>query len=155
MMKVKKVMTKDPICCVPETPLKAVAHIMFEKNCGAVPVVENFDTMKPVGIVTDRDIAINTVAFGKDPLFMTAAEIMSFPVLTVKPDTSMDDCFEIMENNKVRRIIVLNDDGAICGIVAQADIARYADEDEIAELVRDISKPRAAKSLARGTAVTH
>lgn len=153
-MKVKKIMTEHPVCAVPETPLRAVAHIMFEKNCGAVPIVENFDTMKPVGIVTDRDITVNTVAFNKDPLNMTAAEIMSFPVLTVRPDTSMDDCFEIMEDNKVRRIIVVNDDGAVCGVVAQADIARFADEEEIAEFVRDISKPR-ARMIGRGTAVAH
>lgn len=147
-MKVKKMMTPHPVCSMPETPLKEVAHVMFEKNCGAVPIVENFETMKPVGIVTDRDIVMNTVAFGKDPLIMTAAEIMTFPLLTVKPDTSAKDCLEIMEKNKVRRVVVIDDEGAICGIVAQADIAHYADEDDIADFVKDISKPRAAKSTS-------
>jgi CBS domain-containing protein len=114
---------------------------MFEENCGAVPVVENYETMKPVGMITDRDITVNTVAFGKDPLHMMAAEIMSYPVLTVQPEATVDNCCVLMEENKVRRMIVVDNLGRLCGIVAQADIARRAPRTEVFEMLRDISAP--------------
>lgn len=143
-MKVDEIMTKDPACCLPETALREVAHLMMEKDCGAIPVVENFETKKPVGIITDRDITIDTLAQGKNPLEMTAAEIMSFPVVSVKPEASIEECCNAMEKNKIRRMIVVDDAGACCGIVAQADIAGNAPMIETAELVQDISKAQQA-----------
>jgi uncharacterized membrane protein/CBS domain-containing protein len=138
-MKVSEIMTKDPTYCVPTTGLKDVAQMMLEHDCGAIPVIENPETKKPVGVVTDRDITIDTVAHGKNPLHMTAGEIMTFPVLTVTPDTSVDDCCTKMEDNMVRRMVVVDQNGSCCGIVAQADIARNAPQFETAELVKDIS----------------
>ena len=61
-MKIKEIMTKAPACCAPETNLREVAVLMVEKDCGAIPIVENFETNKPVGIITDRDIITNTLA---------------------------------------------------------------------------------------------
>lgn len=138
-LKVEEIMTRNPACCVPETALREVARLMSEKDCGAIPVVENFETKKPVGIITDRDITINTLAQGKNALEMTAAEIMSFPVVTVKPDEKLEECCEAMENNKIRRMLVVDDAGVCCGIIAQADIARKAPMFETAELVQDVS----------------
>lgn len=132
-------MTRDPVCCVPETGLQEVAHEMLELDCGAIPVVQDHKTRIPVGIVTDRDIVVDTVALGKNPLEMVAAEIMTFPVLTVTPETSVEDCCNKMEEAMVRRMIVVDNSGACCGIVAQADIARKAPPDETAELVKDVS----------------
>ena len=146
-MRVKDIMTKDPMCCVPETALQEVAHMMFERNCGAVPVVENLETMRPVGIITDRDITMNTVAFGKDPLHMMAAEIMSYPALVIQPETTIDNCCVLMEENKVRRMIVVDHTGRVCGIVAQADIVRKVPRTEVFEMLRDISTPSRAEAF--------
>lgn len=146
-MKVKDIMTKDPACGLPEDSLERIAHLMIENNCGAIPIIENRDTMRPVGMITDRDIAISTVALGKDPLHMTAAEIMSFPPLTVRAEASIDDCCEKMEKNLVRRMLVVDHHGALRGIVAQADVARKAPRYEVAELVKDISMPGRAATV--------
>ncbi len=138
-MKVNEIMTKSPACCLPETSLQDVAHLMVENDCGAIPVVENFETNKPVGIITDRDITVNTLPHGKNALEMTVAEVMSYPVVSVKHDADLDECCKTMEENKVRRMIVVDDSGCCCGIVAQADIARTAPSEATAELVQDVS----------------
>ena len=138
-MKIKEIMTKAPVCCAPETNLREVAQLMVEKNCGAIPIVENFETNKPVGIITDRDITVNTLAQGKNALEMSAAEIMSFPVISLSREATLGECCKAMERNKIRRMIVVDEAGTCCGIVAQADIARTAPTFETAGLVKEVS----------------
>ncbi|HEY9446281.1 MAG TPA: CBS domain-containing protein [Burkholderiales bacterium] len=136
-MEVKDLMTADPACCDPDTGLGDVAKMMLDNDCGAIPVVEDG---KPVGIVTDRDITCRAVAEGRNPLEMTASEIMSAPVDSVTADVSLEDLCELMEDEQIRRVVVVDEEGRVCGIVAQADIAEYAD-DEVAEVVEKISEP--------------
>lgn len=143
-MKVSELMTSDPACCLPESSLQDAALLMVEKNCGAIPVVESSDSSRPVGMITDRDITINTVALGKDPAKVTVGEVMTFPAITVEQDADVEDCYKQMEQHQIRRMIVVDSDDNCRGIVAQADIARKAPEAETAELVRDISMPPAA-----------
>jgi len=143
-MKVRDIMTKDPVCCVPRASLEEVAHMMTELDCGAIPVVENLLTRKPVGMITDRDIVINSLARGKNPMHMVAEEIMSFPAITVWADMPVEECCEKMEVDQIRRMIVVDENGNCCGIVAQADIAQRGPRYEIAELVKDVSAHRAA-----------
>jgi CBS domain-containing protein len=138
-MKINEIMTKTPACCLPETSLRDVAKLMVENDCGAIPVVENFETNKPVGIITDRDITVNTLPHGKNALEMTSAEIMSFPAISVKHDANLEECCKTMEDHKVRRMIVVDEAGGCCGIVAQADVARIAPMTTTGELVQDVS----------------
>jgi CBS domain-containing protein len=112
---------------------------MVQKNCGAIPIVENLETFKPVGIITDRDITLRTLANGRNPLDMTAGDVMTIHPVTLTSDVSIETCCRVMENRSVRRIIVIDDAGKCIGIVAQADIARSAPEHETAKLVKDIS----------------
>jgi CBS domain-containing protein len=121
---------------------------MLENDCGAIPIVENFDTNKPVGIVTDRDITINTLAQGKNGLEMSAAEIMTFPAISLSHEATLGECCKTMESNKIRRMIVIDETGACCGIVAQADIARTAPMFEAAGLVKEVSTPYQTASKA-------
>ena len=138
---VRDVMTADVEVCTPQTELYYVARMMAERDVGAIPVVESTDTMKPVGIITDRDIVVRALAKRQDPDDLRCADCMSSDVLTVTADTSLNDCLDRMEERQVRRVIVIDESGRCCGIVAQADIARKAPEGETAELVRDISQP--------------
>lgn len=138
-MKVTKIMTKDPAACTPEMSLREVAHLMVEHDCGAIPVVENFETMKPVGIVTDRDIVVNTIAAGKDPLSMSAAEIMSFPPEVVSTEATVNECLKLMEREMIRRMLVVDENNKLMGIVAQADVALHAREEKTAAFVKDVS----------------
>ncbi|MGH9948829.1 MAG: CBS domain-containing protein [Pyrinomonadaceae bacterium] len=138
-MKVNEVMTTNPAHCFDTTSLSDVAKMMAENNCGSIPVVDGPDTKKPIGTITDRDIAIRTVAHNKNPLTMVAGEVMTTDPVTVRDDASFEEACEAMENAQIRRILVVDKDGSCCGIVAQADIALNAGEHETAELVKDVS----------------
>ena len=139
-MKVKDIMTENPACCTTTTSLQETARMMHDHDCGCIPVVEDMDSKKTIGTITDRDITIRTVAHGKNPMQMTAGEVMTTQVITVTPDTSVEDCCNLMEKNQIRRIVVVDDNGACCGMVAQADIALDTDENKTAEVVQEVSK---------------
>src|SRR4030095_11185938 len=108
-LQVKDVMTRNPVCCMPETNLQDVARLMMEHDCGELPVVDSEKTMNPVGVITDRDIICRTVALGRNPLEMIAAECMSSPSVIVMPDTSLGECCKTMEISRVRRVSVVNE----------------------------------------------
>ena len=138
-MNVGEVMTKDPACCSPETSLQEVAQMMVDNDCGCIPVV-NSGSNEPVGTVTDRDIACRVVAEGKNPLDLTASDVMTSDVVSIRPDASLDECCKVMEDHQIRRVLVVDDQGCCCGIVAQADIAANASASDTAEVVQEVSK---------------
>ena len=145
-LKVRDAMTANPAFCLVSTPLPEVARLFVEHDCGAVPVLDNRDARKPIGIVTDRDIACRVVAEGKDALRLTAGDCMTSPCLSVDEETSLEDCCRLMEANRVRRIVVVDLDGRCSGIVSQADVARRASGDKTAEVVRRVSQPTSTPS---------
>lgn len=137
--KVTEIMTKQPVCVSPRTPLVEVAKLMQAHDCGAIPIC-GADTF-PIGIVTDRDIALRAVAAGKDASTLTAQDVMTAPVTTITEDATIDDCAEALELNQIRRIIIVDRKGRTIGIVAQADIANELKKKAAGELLRAISKP--------------
>jgi CBS domain-containing protein len=141
--RVRDVMTISPACCFPETPVNEVAVLLADHDCGAIPVVENGITGRPVGVVTDRDVVCRVVAAGRDPAATAAADCMTAPCITAAEEMSLEECVALMEGNRVRRIVVVNDSGAVCGIVAQADVALKAEERTVAQVLRTVSEPTA------------
>lgn len=141
---VREVMTPNPACCTPGTGLSQVARMMVDSDCGAIPVVESESSRKLVGVVTDRDIVCRTVAEKKNPLDLTAESCMSTSVVTTTPDASIHQCCQKMEEHQIRRIPVVDQDGACCGVVAQADVAAKAPRDETGEVVQEVSQPKSA-----------
>ena len=140
-MQVKEVMTANPACCTADTPLPEVARMMVDNDCGEIPVVENKGSKIPVGVVTDRDIVCRAVAKDSNPLDLTAADVMSKPIVTVSPETPVAECCRIMEEQQIRRVPVVDANGACCGIVALADIALQARSGVAGELVKEVSEP--------------
>lgn len=147
-MKVKSIMTVDPVACLPDTNLGEVGRLMVENDCGEIPVVETNGGSKPVGVITDRDIVCRTVARQINPLELRAKDCMTTPVLAISEDSSVDDCCGLMEKHQVRRALVVDGAGALCGIVSQADIARHMAGRKTAEVVREVSQPRASAARA-------
>lgn len=139
-MNVGEIMTKDPVCCTSDTPLQEVARMMVDNDCGCIPVVDSQESRVPVGMITDRDITCRVVAEGQNPLERTAADAMTSSVVSVTPDTSLEECCNLMEESQIRRIAVVDENGACCGIVAQADVATNAPARETAEVVQEVSK---------------
>lgn len=140
-MRVTDIMTPDPACCTPDSLLPKVARLMVNMDCGEIPVVDNLETRKLVGVVTDRDIVCRAVAEDRNPAEVQVSEIMSTPVVSVSEDAGLQECEEKMAQHQIRRIPVLDSEGRISGIVAQADIARECDMRETAGIVKTISRP--------------
>jgi CBS domain-containing protein len=147
-MQVREIMTADPACCTSATALQEVAQMMIDNDCGEIPVVENTDNNMPIGVITDRDIVCRTVARGLNPLDLTAGECMTRPFVTVTPEMSVEECCRILEDNKIRRVPVVDAAGCCCGIVALADIAMHAKKNATAEVVKEVSEPSASASSA-------
>ena len=140
-MQISEIMTKNPACCTPDTTLREIAQMMVEHDCGCIPVVDNQQSKKPVGTVTDRDITIRAFTTGGNPLEMKASDVMTMGVATVTPETSIQQCADVMEDKKIRRVLVVYQNGRCCGIVAQADIAEYGPNPTlISEVVHEISE---------------
>jgi CBS domain-containing protein len=134
----RDVMTPDPACCSPNTPLDEVAKLMARNNCGEIPIVDSADHV--VGVVTDRDIVCRVVAEGKNPMAYTADTCMSEPVVTVRADTPLDQVVSTMEEHQIRRVPVVDERDACVGIISQADVSRTTEPGKVAELVREVSK---------------
>lgn len=139
MADVTSVMTANPSCCTHDTPLQQVARMMVDNDCGMIPVVDADG--RPAGAVTDRDIAVRIVARGKDAAGACASDAMTSPIQTVSSGTSLHDAICVMEAHKIRRLIVVDDNGKLAGVAAIADLSLAGKDEATAEVVKKVSKP--------------
>jgi CBS domain-containing protein len=135
--RVKEVMSSNPCSIDADKPVSYAAKMMKDENVGMAPVVEG---ERLVGALTDRDIVTRVVAEGKDPDSVTAREAASTQLVTVEPEQDLDEALRMMASNQVRRLPVVEDDRLV-GVLAQADVAREADDQKTGEVVEQISKP--------------
>ena len=141
-MNIEALMTPDPACCTPHTAIEDVARLMVQHDCGEIPVVASDDDRTLVGVVTDRDLVVRLIARGQDVRGATVAACMTQPAVSLRTDAQVSDAVEMMQSHQVRRLPVVNADGHVCGIVAQADLARWAPSEQTGDLVRDVSEPQ-------------
>jgi CBS domain-containing protein len=141
MKKVKDVMSSHPVTCLADATLEHVAKLMLEYDCGEIPVVDSEKSLNPIGVITDRDICIRTLALGKNPLQLKVRDFMTSPVTVVEVDKPIEACCEIMENKKIRRVPVVDLNGKICGMISLADLATKLDDAITSEVVKHISVP--------------
>jgi CBS domain-containing protein len=133
---IRNVMTPNPKTVGPSSPVIEAARIMQTEGVGPVPVVEG---ERLVGMITDRDITIRVVAEGKDPQ-SAVSEIMSRDLVTVDPQETLDGALRLMAEHQVRRLPVVEEDGRLAGIVAQADVAQQGADHKTGEVVEQISR---------------
>ena len=132
----RDIMTSTVKTATRDDTLKDVAALMRDGDMGSVPVVEGG---KLVGIVTDRDIVVRSIADGKDAS-TSIAEAMTTDIFSVKPDDFAFEAVRLMGDKQVRRVPVVDDDGNLAGIIAMADVAlEMEDEREIPETLEEIS----------------
>ena len=135
------VMTKNPVCALPDDTVASVAQLMRERDIGPVPIVEDKISKKLLGIVTDRDLAIKVVAEGRDPKTTTVKEVMTKDVVTCRENDKIGSTLDAMSKHQLRRILVVDADNMLVGIIAQADIATRMNEPEkTGEVVKEISE---------------
>jgi len=145
-MQVKDIMTTDPACCTPKTTLQEAVQLMIDNDCGEIPVVDDFETAKPVGVNTDRDIVCRTIGKGLNPMDMTVSDCMSTPLISIAPESSLNECYQLLEENQIRRVPVVDASGKCVGIVSLADIARNAPRADAGEVLQEVSASTASAS---------
>ena len=133
-------MTSSPACGSPSDDMEAIARLMVVHDCGGIPICEGDETKRIVGLVTDRDIVVRAVAAGRNPVSMKASELMSHPVASVEPEADIAEALKSMENNQIRRIPVVDHQGVLVGMLAQADVARNLPPTQTGDLVGEVSK---------------
>jgi CBS domain-containing protein len=147
-MKARELMTADPTCCTPEATIQQAAQLMRDHDCGCIPVVEDEQSKRLVGVITDRDITVRCIAEGKGPQTRVKDAISPNPTCCA-PDDDVETVERIMSGEQVRRVPVVDQRGSCVGMIAQADLAlnhRAASETEVGKVVERISEPALAHS---------
>lgn len=125
-MKVKDVMTAGAATCMPETSLAEAASLMWENDCGTLPVlgVEG----RVVGMVTDRDICFGTTTKNLAPSEVSVGEVITGQVYACSPDDDVRDALKTMRRERVRRLPVVGADGTLQGIISMNDVVLSAEQ---------------------------
>ena len=141
MKKCSEVMTKKTVCCQPDDMVTTVAQLMQSENIGSIPVIENKQNQKLVGIVTDRDLALKIVAKGLDAKSTKVEAVMTRQVVTCRAEDDLQKALDAMAEHQLRRIPIVDNDNKIVGIIAQADVATRVNQPEkTATMVKEISQ---------------
>jgi len=145
MKKCNEVMTKKTVCCLPDDLVTEAAELMKKEHVGSIPIIEDEQTRKLVGIVTDRDLTIRIVAEGLDAKFTKVETIMTRNVVTCSAEDDLQKAVDTMSKHQLRRIPVVDEDNKILGIIAQADVAMHFDHPKrTAAMVKEISQVTAS-----------
>ena len=156
-MLVNEVMTTNPTCCIPSDTAQTAAIIMRDEDTGIVPIVERKGSRKVIGVVTDRDLCIGVIAErpdGTDGLSSANIPIehcMTRQVVFCSAKDDLDTVLELMQENQVRRILVVDGQDTILGVVSMADLMNRGDvsKGETRETLKRISEPTDEASKPR------
>jgi len=140
-MKVREIMTADPVCCTPEDNAQKVAKMLCEQNIGSVPVVLDQSSRKLVGVVTDRDLCCKVIAAGLSPANTKIDKVLTLNPVTCRDGENVASCEDLMQQHQIRRIPVLDGEGRCIGIVSQADVALKEKPEKVSKTVTEISRP--------------
>ncbi|MFL5240901.1 MAG: CBS domain-containing protein [Gemmataceae bacterium] len=139
-MQVNEVMTPGVECTQPNATLQRVAQRMKELNIGTLPVCD--DGGRLVGMVTDRDITVRAVADGRDPRTCLIREVMTPNIVYCFEDQDVAEAADLMMENQIRRLVVLNRDKKLIGIVSLGDLAvDTGDEHLVGSALEAVSEP--------------
>ena len=133
---VQEAMTPNPTAITPDTTLQEAAGLMKTEDVGALPIVED-GRLK--GVVTDRDIAIRAVAEGV-AADTAVRDIASTDVVSIDPQQSLEEAARLMAQHQIRRLPVVEEDGVLAGMLAQADVAQAGHDTLTGEVVQRISQ---------------
>lgn len=142
-MQVQEIMTTQPACCTADDSAAEAARLMREHDCGCIPVVDDSESQRLVGVVTDRDLAVRGLADNRGPE-TKVRDVMSTQPSCCGPSDDVAEVERVMSEKQVRRVPVVDGNGCCVGIVAQADLAREEEKvgaRKVAEVVERISEP--------------
>ncbi len=149
-MQVQELMRKNPLCCTPSCTAQMAARMMKEADTGVLPVVEKVGK-KVVGVVTDRDLCLAVIAHGRSPEEVLASECMTASPITCRPTDDLHTAMELMRYYQVRRILVVNAENQIEGVLSVGDLLRSerTSSEQIINTLRSICEPGVVGSKPR------
>jgi CBS domain-containing protein len=137
----KDVMTPNPLCCLPTDNVIEIAQTMKRENIGSMPVIDNTESQKLIGIITDRDLAMKIVGQGRDARATQVEAVMTRKVLTCRADDEINIAMKLMSDYQIRRIVIVDNANIVEGIISQADLATRMNQPvKTAEVVKEISQ---------------
>ena len=125
-MKVKEVMTPDAKAIWLTESLADAAKMMWEYDCGILPIIKDGRTV--IGLITDRDICMATAIRNANPSEISVEEVMTGEVYSVNPEDDVDEALQTMQEHRIRRLPVINSEGELTGILSMNDIVLRAGE---------------------------
>ncbi|MGI5849581.1 MAG: CBS domain-containing protein [Christensenellales bacterium] len=139
-MKIKEIMSKEIASLKPDDPIETAAQLMKQYDVGSIPVCEN---QKVVGIITDRDIALRSVAVGQNTKSQKVSDIMTTNITIGNPEMNVHDAARIMSEKQIRRLPIV-ESNSLVGMVSLGDISlEPALQDDAEDALKDISQPSA------------
>jgi len=135
MTQARDLMSSDPVVVTPDDPIADAAALMRERDIGALPVVHDRVSMRLVGIITDRDIAIRCIGAHHGTPGQVRTHMTWGPLVTASLDTAADEIARRMQRGRIRRLPVVGRDDRVIGIVAIADLARLWARDHPHEMI--------------------
>lgn len=135
-MKVSEAMHRKADWASADTPVAEIARMMATDDIGAVPIGEN-DRL--VGMLTDRDIAVRVVAEGRDPERTVAAAVMTRGVIWCRSSASVEDAIHVMDQKKIRRLPVIDENKRLVGMLSLGDIAHSVSRDLSGEILHAVA----------------
>ena len=133
---VQEAMTSNPTAITPQTTVQEAAQLMKAEDVGALPIVEDG---RLTCVITDRDLAIRGVADGLDSA-TSVRELASKDVVTIDPQQSLEEAARLMAEHQIRRLPVVEEDGRLVGMLAQADVAAAGHDTLTGDVVQKISR---------------
>lgn len=121
---VSELMIKDPIPCTPFTRLEEIERLMHEQNCHEISIVDSLYENRLVGIITDSDIESRARIEGVELSHLNAEQCMTVLPIAVSPESTIEECLRLMENNHIFRMPVVDKDGHYCGVISHSDILK-------------------------------
>ncbi len=138
----QEVMTREPVCCEPTDSITRVAELMKQEDVGSVPVVDGQVSRRLIGIVTDRDLVTKILAGGRSVEQATVRDAMTSHPASCREEDDMTEAMSVMGQRQVRRMPVVDVDGRVTGIIAQADVAtRMRSDTDTGQMVESIPEP--------------
>lgn len=142
-MQAKELMTRTVECISPDTDIREIARIMRSLDIGFVPVCDN-DRL--IGTITDRDIILRVIADGKDPDDCVAREIMTENLCWCYDDQTAEEIANYMASQEVRRVVVLNRQKRLAGVISIGDLAKGGEQAKAGEAIGTIAEAPSANA---------
>lgn len=148
-MNIGEICSRIVVVAQRETPLREGARRMRENHVGALVVIDDRESNRPVGIVTDRDLVVEVIAVGVNPEKLTIGDVMTRDVATVSAANGVPETIELMQLRGVRRVVVVDETNRLIGIVSLDDVVELLAE-ELAGIAKTLTRgPRREQEIRK------